>query len=488
MLKNKEMEFWFVVGSQYLYGEDALSQVKKDSVEIVENLNKSGNLPYKIVFKSLATSSDQIKQIMKDVNYNDNVAGVITWMHTFSPAKMWIAGTKILQKPLLHFATQFNEHIPWKTIDMDYMNLHQSAHGDREYGFINARLNKHNKVIFGYWKKPEIQKEIADWMNVAAGLLMSQDIKVARFGDNMRNVAVTEGDKIEAQIQFGWTVDYFGIGDLVAEMDKVSQEDISKTYEEFKTMYIMEPGENDPAFYKKQVEEQIKIEIALRRFLEAGNYTAFTTNFEDLYGMKQLPGLAVQRLNAEGYGFAGEGDWKTAALSRLIKIMTSNTKTGFMEDYTYELEAGNEKIMGAHMLEVDPTFASDKPKVVVKPLGIGGREDPARLIFNGSSGKGVAITMCDLGTHYRLLINEITAVDADEDSPNLPVAKMLWKPEPNFSDGVKSWIYAGGGHHTVVTLSLSVEQVYDWSRMVNLESIIIDHNTKLYDIMKETTR
>ena len=488
MLKNKKMKFWFIVGSQNLYGEEALTQVKKDSQDIAAALNDSGKLPYPIEFKSLATSADQIKQLMKEVNYNDEVAGVITLMHTFSPAKMWIAGTKLLQKPLLHLATQFYENIPWKTMDMDYMNLHQSAHGDREYGFINARLNKHNKVVVGHFKKDEVKQEIADWMRVAAGYIESQDIKVARFGDNMRNVAVTEGDKIEAQIQFGWTVDYFAVGDLVAQMNKVSQKEIDSTYEEFKKIYNMDIGENDAKFYKDHVKEQIKMEIALRTFLKAGNYTAFTTNFEDLYGMKQLPGLAVQRLNAEGYGFAGEGDWKTAALSRLIKVMTSNEKTGFMEDYTYELSTGNERILGAHMLEVDPTFASNKPTIIVKPLGIGDKEDPARLIFNGSVGSGVAISMLDLGTHYRLIINELTAVKPNEDMPNLPVAKMVWIPQPNFSDGVKAWIYAGGGHHTVVTLKLSVDQVYDWSRMVGLETIIIDHNTNLRDIIKEITK
>ncbi len=488
MLDNKKMEFWFIVGSQNLYGQEALDEVKQDSRIITDVLNKSGKLPYTIVFKSLATSADEITHLMKEVNYNDEVAGVITWMHTFSPAKMWIAGTKLLQKPLLHLATQFSEHIPWKTIDMDYMNLHQSAHGDREYGFINARLNKHNKVIVGYWKKDEIKQEIADWMNVAVGYIMSQEIKVARFGDNMRNVAVTEGDKIEAQIQFGWTVDYFGIGDLTMQISKVSEKEVDVTYEEFKKIYIMDIGENDPKFYEKQVKEQIRIEIALRTFLKAGNYTAFTTNFEDLYGMKQLPGLAVQRLNAEGYGFAGEGDWKTAAMSRLFKVMTSNEKTGFMEDYMYELSNGNERILGAHMLEVDPTFASDKPSVVVKPLGIGDREDPARLIFNGCVGAGVAVSMLDLGTNYRLIINELTAVKPTDDMPNLPVAKMVWKPEPNFSDGVKAWIYAGGGHHTVVTLKLTVDQIYDWSRMVGIETVIIDHNTNLRDIIKDTTR
>ncbi|URZ01099.1 L-arabinose isomerase [Clostridium felsineum] len=488
MLKNKKLEFWFVVGSQNLYGEEALAEVKKDSEEIVDCLNKSGKLPYTIVFKALATSADEIKHIVKEVNYNDEVAGVITWMHTFSPAKMWIAGTKLLQKPLLHLATQFNENIPWKTIDMDYMNLHQSAHGDREYGFINARLNKNNKVVVGYWKDDEVQKEIAQWMQIAYGYVASEGIKVARFGDNMRNVAVTEGDKVEAQIQFGWTVDYFGIGDLVAEMDKVSQKDIDATYEEFKDIYILDIGDNDPKFYEEHVKEQIKIEIGLRNFLEAGNYTAFTTNFEDLYGMKQLPGLAVQRLNAEGYGFAGEGDWKTAALDRLIKIMTDNKKTGFMEDYTYELSAGNERILGAHMLEVDPTLAASKPRVVVKPLGIGDKEAPARLIFDGVVGDGVVVSMLDLGTHYRLLINEVKAVKPTEDAPNLPVAKLVWQPQPNFKDAVKAWIYAGGGHHTVATLGLTVDQVYDWSRMVGLEAIVIDHKTNLRDVIRETSR
>ncbi|KHD36087.1 arabinose isomerase [Clostridium acetobutylicum] len=488
MLKNKKLEFWFVVGSQNLYGEEALNAVKKDSKEIVDSLNESGKLPYPIVFKTLATSADEIKNIVKEINYRDEVAGVITWMHTFSPAKMWIAGTKLLQKPLLHLATQFNENIPWKTIDMDYMNLHQSAHGDREYGFINARLNKNNKVVVGYWKDNQVQKEIAEWMQVAYGYVASENIKVARFGDNMRNVAVTEGDKVEAQIQFGWTVDYFGIGDLVAEMNKVSQKDIDATYEEFKNIYILDIGDNDPEFYENHVKEQIKIEIGLRNFLEAGNYTAFTTNFEDLYGMKQLPGLAVQRLNAEGYGFAGEGDWKTAALNRLFKIMTDNKKTGFMEDYTYELSAGNERILGAHMLEVDPTLAASKPRVVVKPLGIGDKEAPARLIFDGVVGDGVVVSMLDLGTHYRLLINEVKAVKPTEDAPNLPVAKLVWQPQPNFKDAVKAWIYAGGGHHTVATLELTVEQVYDWSRMVGLETIVIDHNTNLRDIIKETSR
>lgn len=339
MLNIGEKEFWFVVGSQHLYGEEALREVKKHAQEMVDELNENGQLPYPIRLQELAVTADTITKIMKEVNYREEVAGVITWMHTFSPAKMWIRGTKLLQKPLLHLATQYNESIPWKTIDMDFMNLNQSAHGDREYGFINARLNKQNKIVVGYWKRPEIQKEIADWMDVAVAYNESFGIKVARFGDNMRNVGVTEGDKVEAQIQFGWTVDYFGIGDLVQVIDRVSDEEVEQLFEEYKELYTFDYGDYEEKTWEEHVKVQAQQEIGIRRFLEEGGYNAFTTNFEDLYGMKQLPGLAVQRLMAEGYGFAGEGDWKTAAIDRLLKIMTRGKDTGFMEDYTYELVA-----------------------------------------------------------------------------------------------------------------------------------------------------
>ncbi|MER2064051.1 MAG: L-arabinose isomerase, partial [Alkalibacterium sp.] len=410
MLTSQEREFWFVVGSQHLYGPEALNEVESHAKEIVDALNEEGNFSFPIKYKALVTTADEIKNVMKDVNYQDEVAGVITWMHTFSPAKMWIPGTKLLQKPLLHLSTQFNKEIPWETIDMDFMNLNQSAHGDREYGFINARLNIKNKVVVGHYQDEEVHKEMNNWMLSAVGYAESQNIKVARFGDNMRNVAVTEGDKVEAAIQFGWTVDYFGIGDLVAKMDKVTEEEIKSTYEECQNLYEMTPGDNDADFYEEHVKEQIKIEIGLRRFLEEGGYTAFTTNFEDLHGMKQLPGMAVQRLNAEGYGFAGEGDWKTAALDRLVKVMANNESTGFMEDYTYNMAKGNEYIVQSHMLEVDPTFAETKPRVVVNPLGIGDKEDPARLVFDGKAGEGFTISMLDLGTHYRLMVNTFEAV------------------------------------------------------------------------------
>jgi len=408
------------------------------------------------------------------VNYQDKVAGVITWMHTFSPAKMWIPGTKLLQKPLLHLSTQFNEEIPWDTIDMEFMNLNQSAHGDREYGFINARLRKNNKIVVGHYQDDETTNEVSNWMVSSIGFVESQEIKVARFGDNMRNVAVTEGDKVEAAIQFGWTVDYFGIGDLVEEMNLVKDEAIEETYQECQELYEMTLGANDPQYYEEHVKEQIKIEIGLKNFLEKGGYTAFTTNFEDLHGMKQLPGMAVQRLNAEGYGFSGEGDWKTAALDRLLKIMSQNTSTGFMEDYTYNLEKGNEYILQSHMLEVDPTLAETKPRVVVEPLDIGNKEDPARLVFDGKSGEGVTISMLDLGTHYRLMVNPVEAVTPEIDAPNLPVARVLWKPEPDFKSGVKKWIEAGGGHHTVFTLALDKEVILDWAKMVDLEVMLIN--------------
>lgn len=473
MLNIGEKEFWFVVGSQHLYGEEALREVKKHAQEMVDELNENGQLPYPIRLQELAVTADTITKIMKEVNYREEVAGVITWMHTFSPAKMWIRGTKLLQKPLLHLATQYNESIPWKTIDMDFMNLNQSAHGDREYGFINARLNKQNKIVVGYWKRPEIQKEIADWMDVAVAYNESFGIKVARFGDNMRNVGVTEGDKVEAQIQFGWTVDYFGIGDLVQVIDRVSDEEVDQLFEEYKELYTFDYGDYEEKTWEEHVKVQAQQEIGIRRFLEEGGYNAFTTNFEDLYGMKQLPGLAVQRLMAEGYGFAGEGDWKTAAIDRLLKIMARGKDTGFMEDYTYELASGQEAILESHMMEVDPTLAATKPRIVVSTLSMGDREDPARLVFDGKAGEGVVVSMADFGTHYKLLINEVEAFEPTTEAPNLPVARVLWKTKPNFHEGVHSWIQAGGGHHTVVSLNLTTDQIETWAKLVELETVVI---------------
>ncbi|OAT80967.1 L-arabinose isomerase [Bacillus sp. MKU004] len=469
----EKKEFWFVVGSQHLYGEEALAEVKAHAQTMTDALNESGMLPYPVVLQDLAVSADKITNIMKEVNYRDEVAGVMTWMHTFSPAKMWIRGTKLLQKPLLHLATQFNESIPWESIDMDFMNLNQAAHGDREYGFINARLNKKNKVVVGYWERPEVQKQIEEWMDVAIAYNESFNLKVARFGDNMRHVGVTEGDKVEAQIQFGWTVDYFGIGDLVQYVDAVKDEEIEALFEEYAEHYEFDYGTYSKEDWEASVKVQASYEIAIKRFLDEGGYKAFTTNFEDLYGMKQLPGLAVQRLMAQGYGFAAEGDWKTAALDRLLKVMSHNQSTGFMEDYTYELAAGQESILQSHMLEVDPTLASNKPKITVSPLGIGDREDPARLVFDGKAGDGVVVSMVDLGTHYKLLINEVSAFEPTVPAPKLPVARVLWEVKPNFQDGVKTWIENGGGHHTVVSLNLTTDQIIAYAKMVDLDYVTI---------------
>lgn len=474
MLEIGKKEFWFVVGSQHLYGPEALEEVKQHAREMVRVLNESGHLPYPLVFQEeLAVSSDTITRIMKEVNYRDEVAGIITWMHTFSPAKMWIRGTSLLQKPLLHLATQYNESIPWDSIDMDFMNLNQAAHGDREYGFINARLKKNNKVVVGYWKNEDIQHQIGQWMDVAVAYNEGFSIKVARFGDNMRHVAVTDGDKVQAQIQFGWSVDYYGIGDLVQYVQAVSDSQVDELFEEYAQLYEFDYATYDKETWEHHVKVQARYEIALKTFLDERGYTAFSTNFEDLHGMEQLPGLAVQRLMAQGYGFAGEGDWKTAALDRFMKILAHNQHTGFMEDYTYEMTLGQEYILQSHMLEVDPTLAANKPKILVSPLGIGGKADPARLVFDGTTGKGIVVSMADFGEGFKFLINEVEAFSPTQEAPKLPVARVLWKNKPNFHDGIRAWIEAGGGHHTVVSLNATTDQLLTWAKLVDVETVVI---------------
>lgn len=481
MLKISEKEFWFVTGSQHLYGEEALTEVRKNSEEVVRGLNEGGSLSYPIQFKELLTTSSEIYQLMQKANNDDSCAGVITWMHTFSPAKMWIAGLKALQKPLLHLHTQFNRDIPWSGIDMDFMNLNQAAHGDREYGFIGTRMGIGRKVIVGHWQNESVKKDISDWMNIAAAVTEGPNIRVARFGDNMRNVAVTDGDKVEAQIKFGWVVDYYGIGDLVEEMNAITEEQVESVYAEYKQLYDFKESDDTCAAIK----EQARIEIGLRSFLEGGGYTAFTTNFEDLHGMKQLPGLAVQRLMADGYGFAGEGDWRTAALLRMMKIASGNKDTSFMEDYTYHLEEGNEMILGSHMLEVCPTVAATKPRIVVNPLSIGGKADPARLVFDGKSGQAVNASLVEMGGRYRLIVNVVDAVESPNETPNLPVAKVLWKPQPSLKTATESWIYAGGAHHTVLSFAVNAEQLRDFAEMANIECIVIDQETNTAQLRKE---
>ncbi|KRL76229.1 L-arabinose isomerase [Ligilactobacillus equi] len=474
MLKIQDYEFWFVAGSQFLYGEEQLRNVANDTEKIVASLNESGKLPYKVVFKGVMKTAEEITAFMKEANYRDEVAGVMTWMHTFSPAKNWIRGTKLLQKPLLHLATQFLNNIPYDTIDFDYMNLNQSAHGDREYGYINARLKKNNKVVYGHWADEEVQAEIASWENVAVAYNESFKVKVARFGDNMRNVAVTEGDKVEAQIKLGWTVDYYGIGDLVEEINKVTDEEVQAEYDDLASRYELVQGNNSEEHYQHSVREQLKQYIALKRFLDRGNYTAFTSNFEDLWGMDQLPGLAAQLLMRDGYGFAGEGDWKTAALDRVLKIMTHNKQTVFMEDYTLDLRPGHEAILGSHMLEVDPTIASDKPRVEVHPLDIGGKTDPARLVFSGSEGDGIDVTLSDFRDGFKFISYEVEGHKPEKETPYLPVAKQMWTPKAGLKKGSVAWIQNGGGHHTVFSLAATNEQIADLAKMYDIELVEID--------------
>ena len=469
MLEVPQYEFWFAVGSQHLYGEETLREVADDAKKIVAGLNEKGNLPYPIVFKEVLTTADEITKFMKEVNYQDKVAGVITWMHTFSPAKNWIRGTKLLQKPLLHFATQFLNYIPYDTIDFDYMNLNQSAHGDREYGYINARLQKHNKIIYGHWQDPAIMQQIADWEDVAVAYDESFKLKVCRFGDTMRNVAVTEGDKVQAQIQLGWTVDYYGVGDLVAEINKVQESEIDEQYADLKSKYTLVPGDMDESAYQKTVRYQLKQYIAMKRFFERGGYSAFTSNFEDLHGLEQLQGLSAQLLMRDGYGFAGEGDWKTAALLRTFKIMTHNQKTAFMEDYTLDLRPGHEAILGSHMLEVDPSIASEKPRVEVHPLDIGNKADPARLVFSGLEGDAIDVTLADFRNNFKLVTYAVDAHQAEKETPHLPVAKQMWTPKVGLKQGATQWIQAGGGHHTVFSFAASEEQVSDLAKMYGVD-------------------
>jgi len=473
MLNVPDYEFWFVAGSQFLYGEEQLKNVARDAEDIVKKLNDSGKLPYKVVCKGVMTTADGITQFMKDVNYHEEVAGVITWMHTFSPAKNWIRGTVLLQKPLLHLATQYRQDIPYDTIDFDYMNLNQSAHGDREYAYLNSRLQLKNKIVYGFWGDEEVQAEIASWQDVAVAYNESFKLKVCRFGDTMRDVAVTEGDKVQAQIQLGWTVDYWPVGDLVEVIDAVSEEDIDRCYQELRNKYDLAPQHNDAAKFTESVKYQLREYLGIKKFLDDRGYTAFCTNFQDLKGLKQLPGLAAQLLMAEGYGFGAEGDWKHAALTRLLKILAHNDRTVFMEDYTLDLRKGHEAILGAHMLEVDPTIASDKPRVEVHPLDIGGKDDPARLVFTGADGKAVDVTVADFREGFRLIYYPVDCRKAEAETPHLPVAKQLWTPTVGLRKGSEEWMKAGGGHHTVLSFTITPEQLHDLGTMLGMDLVEI---------------
>lgn len=489
MLQAKNYKFWFCTGSQDLYGDECLAHVAEHSQKIVEALNASGNLPYEVVWKPTLITNALIRQTFNEANIDDECAGVITWMHTFSPAKSWILGLKELRKPLLHFHTQFNEEIPYDTIDMDFMNENQAAHGDREYGHIFTRLDKERKIVVGHWTDENVQKRIGSWMRTAIGVLESSHIRVARVADNMRNVAVTEGDKVEAQIKFGWEVDAYPVNEIAEWVADVSEADTNALVEEYYSKYDIILDGRDEAEFRKHVAVQAQIELGFERFLEAKNYQAIVTHFGDLGALKQLPGLAIQRLMDKGYGFGAEGDWKVAAMVRLMKIMTAGMKdakgTSLMEDYTYNLVKGKEGILQAHMLEVCPSVADGKSAIRCCPLSMGDREDPARLIFTAKEGPGIATSLIDLGNRFRLIINAVDCKKTEKPMPKLPVGTAYWTPQPDFETGVEAWIMAGGAHHTAFTYDLTVEQMADWAAEMGIESAVIDKDTNLCDFKNE---
>mgnify|MGYP001249732612 CR=1 FL=1 len=479
MLLSKSYVFWFVTGSQHLYGPETLKEVENHAHAMVEGLNRDPEIPFQLVMKPVLTTPEAIRRLCLEANADESCAGLIAWMHTFSPAKMWIAGLSELQKPMLHLHTQYNRSIPWETIDMDFMNLNQSAHGDREFGFIGARMKIARKVVAGYWEDSAVRRRMSGWMHTAVGYMESRQLKVARFGDNMRQVAVTEGDKVEAQIKFGWSVNGYGIGDLVDRMKEVPESDIRALMDEYAERYDIVPEGRTDGPVRDAIREQARIELGLKAFLKEGNFGAFTTTFEDLHGMRQLPGLAVQRLMEAGYGFGGEGDWKTAALVRIMKVMAGGKDTSFMEDYTYHLEMGNELVLGAHMLEICPTIAANRPRIEVHPLSIGGKEDPARMVFDGKPGSAVNASIIDLGNRFRLLVNVVEAVAVEKPLPKLPVARVLWKPQPSLSESAEAWILAGGAHHTCFSYAVTPEQLADWAEMARIECLVIDQNTSV---------
>ena len=475
----KDYVVWFVTGSQHLYGLETLEQVAEHSQQIVAGLEGASEIPVHVVFKPVLTTPDAIRTLCREANADDGCAGLITWMHTFSPAKMWIAGLSELRKPLLHLHTQFNRDIPWDSIDMDFMNLNQAAHGDREYGFIGTRMRVARKVVVGYWESPEVRQEIGDWTRTAVGFAAGRDLKVARFGDNMRQVAVTEGDKVEAQIKLGWSVNGYGVGDLVERVNGFSDAEVGRLMAEYAETYDFAQDASADGPARDRVWEQARIELGLRAFLTEGGFGAFTTTFEDLHGLPQLPGLAAQRLMGSGFGFAGEGDWKTAALVRTMKLMAEGLPQGtsFMEDYTYHLEPGNELVLGSHMLEICPSIAATKPRIEVHPLGIGGKADPARLVFDGASGPAINASLIDLGHRFRLIINQVDAVKGERAMPKLPVARVLWKPQPSLRVAAETWIRAGGAHHTGFSLALTAEQMIDWAELADVEYLLINNDT-----------
>ncbi len=480
------LEVWFVTGSQYLYGPEALKEVAEHSTTIADALSASTQMSVKIVCKPVMTSSDLIHQLCLDANGSKNCVGLITWMHTFSPARMWIAGLRLLNKPFLHLHTQFNKELPWSNIDMDFMNLNQSAHGDREFGFIGARMRLKRKVVVGFWQDTAVHAEIGVWTRAACAWHDAQHLKVARFGDNMRNVAVTDGDKVDAEIKLCYSVNGYGVGDLVHRVKEVTDGEIEKLTAEYDEEYTVVQSLCAGGNQRQAMREAARIELGLRHFLTETGSNAFTDTFEDLHGLDQLPGIAVQRLMADGYGFGAEGDWKTAALVRAMKVMSHGLKggTSFMEDYTYHLRNGGQ-VLGAHMLEVCPSIAEDTPTAEIHPLSIGGKADPVRLVFTASSGCALNASVVDLGNRFRLIVNQVNLVQPEHPLPKLPVARAIWIPEPNLKIAATAWILAGGAHHTALSRALSPQHLEDFAEMADIEYLLIDRNTTIENFKKE---
>jgi L-arabinose isomerase len=478
----QDLEIWFVTGSQHLYGPETLRQVASHSQTIAASLSDERTIPFRVVFKPVLTTPDEVRALCREANGSEKCIGLVLWMHTFSPAKMWIAGLNALAKPFLHLHTQFNRELPWSTIDMDFMNLNQAAHGDREFGFITARLKLARKVVVGYWQDPATVSEVAAWTRAAAGWHESQHLKVARFGDNMREVAVTEGNKVSAEAQLGYSVNGYGVGDLVERMNQVSDAEVERLVAEYREAYSIAAEHDRPDALKVAA----KIELGLRGFLVEGGFGAFTDTFQDLHGLGQLPGIATQRLMADGYGFGGEGDWKTAALVRTMKVMAHGMEggTSFMEDYTYDF-SGTPKVLGSHMLEICPTIAADKPSLQVHPLGIGGKADPVRLVFTAPSGPAIVASMVDMGDKFRLIVNEVDVIQPDEPLPKLPVARAVWLPKPNLKVAAAAWIYAGGAHHTGFSQALTLEHMEDFAEIAGVELVVIDADTRLRELRRQ---
>jgi L-arabinose isomerase len=489
MLNLADNEVWFVTGSQHLYGPDTLATVAEHSRAIAQALDEAPSIPVRVVVKPVLTGADGIRRLMAEANLDPRCIGLITWMHTFSPAKMWIAGLESLQKPFLHLHTQYNREIPWADIDMDFMNLNQAAHGDREFGFIAARLRLERKVVVGHWGDPAVQEQIGTWTRAASAKADWQDGRIARFGDNMREVAVTEGDKVEAQRRLGFSVNTWGVGDLVTLIGEVADADVDTLVGEYLDTYDVVDELRPGGARADSLRYGARQELALRRFLSDGGFTAFTDTFEDLHGLEQLPGLAVQRLMAEGYGFGGEGDWKTAAMVRAMKVMSAGLEGGvsFMEDYTYHLTGADDLILGAHMLEVCPSIAGGRPRLEIHPLGIGGKGDPVRLVFDAHPGPAVAACITDMGQRFRMVATVVDVVPAEQPLPKLPVARAVWRPRPDLRTNAAAWIYAGGSHHTSLGFAVTQEHLRDFAAMSGVEILVIDESTSL-DAFRDQVR